>query len=388
MFTVKNQLEMVISAHKIQGKNRSKITPIKILGCEIVFRYIKTGGKKTKPLDENDSLILENLLLDSRMSFKDLAEKCGISSTAVIRRYTRLREEGIILGHQMHLNPLSVGYESIAEVGILTELADKKGVKEALEEKGNFLGGLISLGKYDIYGNLFAKKIEDLNRLIQRIDIKQYVKSLDVLIFSDLGNSPWHPENLLVKPSQILESISKRDRAWEKSEPVTVDKTDLYIIRALNSDSRTPFKEIASNLNAAVSSIIQRYHHLKAKNAWTLSTLIINTSKLGYKANADIYIRLTHRSTLPDVETHLLEIPNLTFLAKYVGGAYDLRAAIVVSDFEDFFKVKDKILAIPNISKVEFYFIKIPAGAHWLYDRIGGTIINRLLREPSVKLQP
>jgi DNA-binding Lrp family transcriptional regulator len=314
------------------------------------------------------------------MSFTELAEKCGISPTAVIRRYSRLREEGIILGHQMHLNPLSVGYESIAEAGILTELADKKGVKEALEKKGNFLGGIISLGKYDIYGNLFAKKIEDLNGLIQRIDIRPYVKSLDVLIFSDLWNSPWHPENLLIKPTDKLETTSRRAISQEKPEPNVLDETDLHIIRALNDNSRTPFKEIANNLNAAVSSIIQRYHSLKARNLWTLSTTIIDTSKLGYKANADIYIRVTHRSTLPSVEAQLLEIPNTTFLAKYVGGAYDLRVAVVVSNFEDFFIVKDRILAIPDISRAEFYFIKIPTGAHWLHDRIGETIIRHLLK--------
>ncbi len=313
------------------------------------------------------------------MSFKDLAEKCGISSTAIIRRYSRLREEGIILGHQMHLNPLSVGYESIAEAGILTDLLDREKVKEALEQKGNFWAGPISLGKYDIYGNLFAKKIQDLNELIQRIDVKPYVKSLDVLIFSDLWNSPWHPENLLVKPDEKLDASSRLDKVRKENEPVAMDETDVYVIRALNNDSRMSFKEIASNLNAAVSSIIQRYHALKEQNVWTLSTLKIDMFKLGYKANADIYIRVTHRSALPDIETQLLEIPNLTFIAKFVGGAYDLRVAVVISDFEDFFDLKERILAIPNIGKAEFYLFRIKAGYPWLYDLIGDIIIRHLL---------
>lgn len=314
------------------------------------------------------------------MSFKELAEKCGISSTAVIRRYTRLKEDGIILGHQMHLNPLSVGYESIAEIGILTEIADKEEVKQALEKKGHFFGSIMALGKYDIYGLLFANKIEDLNGQIQRIDIKPYVKALDVLIFSDLWNNPWHPENLVVKTDEKLDLTAKSIRVQNKTGSIELDDTDFRIIRALNTDSRTPFKEIASNLNAAVSSIIQRYHSLRAKNVWTLSTLIIDTSKLGYKANADVYIRVTHRSALPEIKEQLLEIPNLTYVATYVGGAYDLRVATVVSDFESFFKVRDRILAIPNIGKAEFYFIRIPPGAPWMHDLLGETIIQHLLK--------
>ena len=35
----------------------------------------------------------------------------------------------------MHLNPLSLGYESIAEIGIMTDLADKE--KAALSTKQN-----------------------------------------------------------------------------------------------------------------------------------------------------------------------------------------------------------------------------------------------------------
>ena len=81
-----------------------------------------------RQIDEADSIILKTLLAESRTSFTELAKICGISVTAVIRRYGRLKKTGIILGEHMHLNPLSLGYESVAEVGILTGLENQKKV--------------------------------------------------------------------------------------------------------------------------------------------------------------------------------------------------------------------------------------------------------------------
>ena len=78
---------------------------------------------------------IDTLLKESRTSFTELAKICGISITAIIRRYNRLKKTGIICGENMYLNPLSAGYESIAEIGIMTDLADKEKVAQALSKR-------------------------------------------------------------------------------------------------------------------------------------------------------------------------------------------------------------------------------------------------------------
>jgi Lrp/AsnC family transcriptional regulator, regulator for asnA, asnC and gidA len=291
----------------------------------------------------------------------------------VIRRYKRLKKTGIIVGEHMYLNPLSVGYESIAEVGIMTDLADKEKVAETLKNKPSIkISG--SLGKYDMYGLLLARKLNELNELVQQIDIKPYVKSVDVLIFADLWKNPWHPENLVIKPFEQEKNISSTNKSPKKFETIClVDDIDKSIAKALMQNSRTPFNEIAEKLNISTANVIQRYHLLREKNVLNLSTITVDLPKLGYKAIADSYIKVTNRGTLNDVETQLLQIPNATFCAKYVGGTYDLRVAVTVSDFNDVFFLKKQICSIKNIKNAEFYIFENPGP--WIGDIIGQTLI-------------
>ncbi|MGD6852403.1 MAG: hypothetical protein ACQCN6_10130, partial [Candidatus Bathyarchaeia archaeon] len=121
------------------------------------------------------------------------------------------------------------------------------------------------------------------------------------------------------------------------------------------------------------SYVTERYRLLREKNVLNLSSITVNLPKLGYKANADSYIKVTNRGDLPEVEERLLEIPNLTFCAKFVGGAYDFRIAVNVQDFKGVDSMKQAIYAIDNIKHAEFYIFVNPI--FWFSDFIGGNLI-------------
>ena len=331
------------------------------------------GVKKTKQIDETDYKILKTLLVESRTSFTELAKICNISVTAVIRRYERLKRTGIIRGEHMYLNPLSMGYESIAEIGIMTDLADEEKVGELLRTNPRVkIAG--PLGKYSIYALLVAQKLNELNETVQQIDLKPYVKSLDVLIFADLWNNPWHPENLLVKPSEQENFITRPKKSKNKFEHVNLDETDISIAEMLMENSRTPFNAIAEKLGISTNNVIQRYQFLREKNVLNLSSISLDLPKLGYKATADSYIKVENRGNLPEVEAQLLQIPNASFCAKFVGGAYDLRVAVNVTDFADVFRLKKQVSAIKNIKAAEFYLAEIPGS--WPDDFIGRNLLG------------
>lgn len=270
----------------------------------------------------------------------------------------------------MYLNPLSVGYESIAEIGILTDLADKDRVNALLKDRPSVTITPTPIGKYDICGILFAHKFNELSALVQQIDIKPLVKNLDVLIFTDLWDNPWHPENLTISP---LEKVERSSRQKKPFTPIDLDEIDLSICRALMRDSRTPFNAIAKSLGVSTSFVTERYRQLREKNVLNLSSITVNLPKLGYRANADSYIKVANRGDLPEVEKQLLEIPNLTFCAKYVGGAYDLRVAVNVRDFSGVDSMKRAVYSIGNIKHAEFYLFVNPI--FWPSDFIGRNLI-------------
>ena len=256
----------------------------------------------------------------------------------------------------MHLNPLSVGYESIAEIGIMTDLADKEKAAQALGSRQSIKFEVkSSLGKYNIYGLLRAQKLDELTQLVQRIDIKPFAKRLDVLIFADVWNNPWHPENLVVMSAQREKIVIKPKKSITKFEHVALDKTDKRIAEMLMENSRIVFKDIAEKLKISKQNVIQRYQCLRETKVLNLSTISVDLFKLGYNAILDVYINVDNRGTLPEVEAQLLQTPNLIFCAKFVAGAYDLRTAIVVSNFEDVFRLKEQINSIKNIAKTEIY---------------------------------
>ncbi|WP_415883856.1 Lrp/AsnC ligand binding domain-containing protein [Neptuniibacter sp. QD29_5] len=76
-----------------------------------------TNSKK-RTLDRLDVSILRTLQNDGRISYVDLAEKVGLSSTPCIERVKRLEKEGYIEGYYARLNPQLLEYNMLVFVEI------------------------------------------------------------------------------------------------------------------------------------------------------------------------------------------------------------------------------------------------------------------------------
>ncbi|MFQ3230787.1 Lrp/AsnC ligand binding domain-containing protein [Reinekea sp.] len=73
---------------------------------------------KKRELDRLDRNILHALQQDARISYVDLAEKVGLSSTPCIERVKRLEKDGYIEGYYTRLNPKALGYGMLVFVEI------------------------------------------------------------------------------------------------------------------------------------------------------------------------------------------------------------------------------------------------------------------------------
>lgn len=73
---------------------------------------------KKRELDRLDRNILYALQHDARISYVDLAEKVGLSSTPCIERVKRLEKDGYIEGYYTRLNPQALGYGMLVFVEI------------------------------------------------------------------------------------------------------------------------------------------------------------------------------------------------------------------------------------------------------------------------------
>jgi len=73
---------------------------------------------RKRTLDKLDISILRALQKDGRISYVDLADKVGLSSTPCIERVRRLEKDGYITGYHAHLDPEMLGYNMLVFVEI------------------------------------------------------------------------------------------------------------------------------------------------------------------------------------------------------------------------------------------------------------------------------
>lgn len=304
-------------------------------------------------LDETDIKILKFLFAESRTSFTEIAKNCGISVGAVRMRYKRLWKTGVINGEILQVNPHSLGYRCISEIGIITAAENEKKVKEFLESKPYTSLVRGAFGKYNLSTTVALRSVQELSRIQEDLQSNPLINQLDSLIWTGAINVD-HTENLEVKPTNGETQLRFNQRATPgKVEEAKIDETDRKIARMLTNNSRMSFRRIAQQLGISTKNVIQRYKKLR-KNVLPFSTITVDLQKLGYKAMAHLFIRAKNKSKIPEIYGQIIQIPNLIVTIKYIGH-YDMFAVVALSDFEEMFKLKDQLHRINHIEKTDTF---------------------------------
>ncbi|HET8720196.1 MAG TPA: winged helix-turn-helix transcriptional regulator, partial [Candidatus Nitrosotenuis sp.] len=72
-------------------------------------------------LDKTDVKILKNLLVDARLSSRQLALKLGMSTVTILTRIKRMEQEKIIKGYTAVIDQEKLGYDLTAIIEIYTK---------------------------------------------------------------------------------------------------------------------------------------------------------------------------------------------------------------------------------------------------------------------------
>jgi Lrp/AsnC family transcriptional regulator for asnA, asnC and gidA len=121
----------------------------------------------SQEIDDVDKTILEMLQDDSRIAFRKIAEKLGISEATVFMRAKKLSERGAIKRFTVLVSPELVG-KSLAAFVLIN--ADPKKLQNVLET----LGGMDDVYEvYDVTGTYYALakiRVENREKLAKIID--------------------------------------------------------------------------------------------------------------------------------------------------------------------------------------------------------------------------
>jgi DNA-binding Lrp family transcriptional regulator len=131
-------------------------------------------------LDETDVKILKALLLDARLSNRQIAKKIGVSVGTVLSRIERLEKEGIIKGYSAIIDHEKLSYE----LTVLTEITVSKGKLLDMEKEIAKWHGVVCV--YDVTGLSDAFVIAKFK---SRQELSNFTKSLLNLPFVERTNT-------------------------------------------------------------------------------------------------------------------------------------------------------------------------------------------------------
>jgi DNA-binding Lrp family transcriptional regulator len=123
-------------------------------------------------LDKTDEEILKNLMVDARLSARQLALKLGMSTVTILSRIKKLEKAKIIKGYTTIVDHEKLGYNLTAVIEVIGKKDKIINIEEELAKIENVCG------VYDITGNTDTLIIAKFK---ERSKLSEFVKGLSAI---------------------------------------------------------------------------------------------------------------------------------------------------------------------------------------------------------------
>jgi Lrp/AsnC family transcriptional regulator for asnA, asnC and gidA len=326
-------------------------------------------------IDKVDVKILKALLQDPRTSFAQIAKDCERSTNAIRMRFKRLNKDGVITGAIMQVNPKSLGYDCVAQLGIQADVNEEINVLEFLEKIPSVIWSNQQIGKYNLVSFLALKNVDEIAHMAEHVKNHPNVLDVEVGIWVDVVQMD-RPENLVIEPADGSPHISELTAKDEKVKPKIIhspvvsdlaekkdstashelDKTDLLIIRILSENAFMSFRKVAEKLAISTQAVIRRYNRLK-KDVLAYSSITVNLEKLGYVGYAILGVRISSHHNISNIFERIIQVPNI-ITAFRVLGAVNVVVGVPFANIEQLFKVYQEVAKIPGVTQIDLFLHK------------------------------
>jgi Lrp/AsnC family transcriptional regulator for asnA, asnC and gidA len=127
-------------------------------------------------IDKTDVQILSTLQEESRLSYRKLASKLGISGVMASARIKNLEDKGLLKGYTAVLDPVKLGYDLTAVIFIQTEGGYLKNLSNELSQMPNVIAVYEITGEFDLVAVVKLKNRDSLNALIKDLLVTPHIK--------------------------------------------------------------------------------------------------------------------------------------------------------------------------------------------------------------------
>jgi DNA-binding Lrp family transcriptional regulator len=144
--------------------------------------------------DETDTKLLNVILSDSRLSYREIASKIGVSAATVMNRIARLEKEGVIKGYSANLDYEKLGYD----IDAIISMKISKG--KLFEVENKIANHPAVAAVYDVTGDFDSTIIAKfrnrraLDSFLKKIQAYDFVESTNtILVLNTIKNSAIRP---------------------------------------------------------------------------------------------------------------------------------------------------------------------------------------------------
>lgn len=120
-----------------------------------------------KKIDATDRRLLEAVQQDARLTADQLADACGLSPTAALKRLKRLRAEGVIEREAAIVYPRALGYNIMALVMVTLDREDRGVIdrfKQDIRATPQITQGYYITGDADFILTIVARDMDDYDQ--------------------------------------------------------------------------------------------------------------------------------------------------------------------------------------------------------------------------------
>jgi Lrp/AsnC family transcriptional regulator for asnA, asnC and gidA len=150
----------------------------------------QTGKPSRVLLDDADRQIIEMLQVDGRMPYGNIAEKVGLSETAVRRRVQRLRESGAV-DIVAVTDPMQLGFKREAMLGVRVH-GDVRCVADEIASIDEAIYVVMTAGSFDIILELICEDDDHLLHVLNdRIRAVDGVTEVETFVYLKLAKQTY-----------------------------------------------------------------------------------------------------------------------------------------------------------------------------------------------------
>ena len=126
-------------------------------------------------LDKTDIRILKNLLVDARLSSRQMALKLGMSTVTILTRIKKMEKEKIVKGYTAIIDHEKLGYDLTAIISIFTKKGKMVEVENELSSLENVCAVYDVTGESDTVVVAKFKNRDELSKFVKTISSKPNV---------------------------------------------------------------------------------------------------------------------------------------------------------------------------------------------------------------------